>query len=215
MATMSAGAVVGLAALSSVINGLFAMETNRKNYANSVSLWDMNNKYNAPVEQMKRLEEAGLNPNLVYGSGSVVGNTSSQPTAPMMQAPKFDLNLQNFLLQKEGEKMQLQNDILETRKSLFGLQYEQAEKMAKLHDKLGLPAGTPWWATMLMQKGSDIGKTFSNIDTFEFGKKLFSTLFGEDGKNNNVINEGNAISLDYIQPEARQNGKVTYTYFDE
>lgn len=45
-----------------------------KNYA----MWLENNKYNSPAEQMKRLQEAGLNPNLVYGTGTVAGNTSGQ-----------------------------------------------------------------------------------------------------------------------------------------
>lgn len=32
--------------------------------------WETQNKYNSPAEQMKRLKEAGLNPNLVYGKGA-------------------------------------------------------------------------------------------------------------------------------------------------
>ena len=31
--------------------------------------WNRQTLYNSPIEQMKRLKEAGLNPNLVYGSG--------------------------------------------------------------------------------------------------------------------------------------------------
>lgn len=40
------------------------------------------NEYNKPANQMARLREAGLNPNLVYGgsSGSVAGNLSTAPT---------------------------------------------------------------------------------------------------------------------------------------
>lgn len=37
---------------------------------------DAQNAYNLPSAQMQRLSDAGLNPNLVYGNGSVVGNTS-------------------------------------------------------------------------------------------------------------------------------------------
>lgn len=40
--------------------------------------WQEMNKYNTPAAQMSRLKEAGLNPNLIYGSGSVSGNTSGQ-----------------------------------------------------------------------------------------------------------------------------------------
>ena len=45
----------------------------------AMAAWNMANDYNHPVNQMKRLQEAGLNPLLVYGSGSVTGNTTSQP----------------------------------------------------------------------------------------------------------------------------------------
>lgn len=38
--------------------------------------WDLANQYNDPKAQMQRLAAAGLNPNLVYGSGNVAGNTS-------------------------------------------------------------------------------------------------------------------------------------------
>lgn len=38
--------------------------------------WDLANQYNNPKSQMARLKAAGLNPNLVYGSGNVTGNTT-------------------------------------------------------------------------------------------------------------------------------------------
>lgn len=37
--------------------------------------WHMQNEYNSPINQMARLRDAGLNPNLVYGDG-VTGNAS-------------------------------------------------------------------------------------------------------------------------------------------
>ena len=42
--------------------------------------WTLANDYNHPIQQMERLKAAGLNPNLVYGSGSVAGNTTSAPS---------------------------------------------------------------------------------------------------------------------------------------
>lgn len=41
-------------------------------------MWNMNNEYNSPINQVKRLEEGGLNPNLAYGSLS--GNLAQQPS---------------------------------------------------------------------------------------------------------------------------------------
>lgn len=42
--------------------------------------WQLANDYNHPIQQMERLKAAGLNPNLVYGSGSVTGNTTGAPS---------------------------------------------------------------------------------------------------------------------------------------
>jgi len=47
-------------------------------YQQDREMWNAANLYNSPAQQMQRLKAAGLNPNLVYGNGSVVGNTSTQ-----------------------------------------------------------------------------------------------------------------------------------------
>ena len=53
----------------------------RQKRADKVNLenWHRQNKYNHPLEQMQRLKEAGLNPNMIYGNspGSAVGNAGS------------------------------------------------------------------------------------------------------------------------------------------
>lgn len=84
-ATPLAGAIAtGLGSLGSALAG------NSMSYGQSKDLmkyqFDLNqqaiaaqNEYNTPANQMKRLEAAGLNPNLVYGSG-VDGNQSSAPS---------------------------------------------------------------------------------------------------------------------------------------
>lgn len=46
-------------------------------YSKAIEMWNRQNEYNLPANQMQRLQSAGLNPNLVYGSGTVAGNTSS------------------------------------------------------------------------------------------------------------------------------------------
>lgn len=56
--------------------------------------------YDKPINQMERLAEAGLNPNLVYGSGSVVGNTSSTPSASLGQARKTELSRYDQMAQQ-------------------------------------------------------------------------------------------------------------------
>jgi len=50
------------------------------------NMWAENNRYNSPEAQMARLKLAGLNPNLVYGSGGSTGNSSG--SIPQYQAPR-------------------------------------------------------------------------------------------------------------------------------
>lgn len=49
--------------------------------ATNIANWQMQNEYNHPSQQMKRLEEAGLNPNLVYDKGAST-TASSLPGVP-------------------------------------------------------------------------------------------------------------------------------------
>lgn len=64
-----------------------ARETNSMNYqiaqennAFNQRMWEKQNAYNSPVEQRRRLEEAGLNPNLMMNGGSS-GTAQTAPTA--------------------------------------------------------------------------------------------------------------------------------------
>lgn len=64
-----------------------ARETNQMNYqiaqennAFNQRMWEKQNAYNSPVEQRRRLEQAGLNPNLMMTGGSA-GTAETAPTA--------------------------------------------------------------------------------------------------------------------------------------
>lgn len=81
---------------ANVLGGLFGMgsqaSANKANlelakYQNewNLKMWNMQNEYNTPKNQMARYLDAGLNPNLIYGSGSSsAGNSTSVPTAANM-----------------------------------------------------------------------------------------------------------------------------------
>lgn len=45
----------------------------------NLEMWHLQNQYNSPQAQMQRLKEAGLNPHLMYGKGTV-GNAQGMPT---------------------------------------------------------------------------------------------------------------------------------------
>lgn len=82
-----AGAGAGL--IGGLINNAWADSRSNKQWQRMNEMQDKMNAYNAPVAQMARLREAGLNPNLVYANGgavmqSAVGNAPNPPnTAPI------------------------------------------------------------------------------------------------------------------------------------
>lgn len=55
-------------------------------------MWNETNEYNSPTAQMARYQDAGLNPNLIYGqgtpgnAGSLTSSTAGEYTAPKMGA---------------------------------------------------------------------------------------------------------------------------------
>jgi len=63
-------------------------------------MWRMQNEYNSPEAQMRRLKKAGLNPHLVYGNAQIVGN--SVGSRPSTQTPQIDIgNILNYLSQSQ------------------------------------------------------------------------------------------------------------------
>ena len=63
-------------------------------FSNNLKMWNLQNAYNSPAQQMQRLKEAGLNPNLVYGNGAV-GNTSGN--LPQYNAPTLDYSVTDVI----------------------------------------------------------------------------------------------------------------------
>ena len=76
-----AGKVLGTVG-GALLGNRLAHNSNKKlaqhSFNKNVEMWKMQNAYNAPKAQMKRLQEAGLNPNLMYGKGTV-GNAQTMP----------------------------------------------------------------------------------------------------------------------------------------
>ena len=60
-----------LGGIGSLVNNILGTAQAMKDQNSAQwDMWNAQNAYNTPVAQMKRLKEAGLNPMLVYGSGS-------------------------------------------------------------------------------------------------------------------------------------------------
>lgn len=76
---ISGGAsLLGSFGSSYLSNSAATRQQNRQNDYN-LSMWSLENQYNSPTAQIQRLKEAGLNPNMIYGSQLVSGNSSHSP----------------------------------------------------------------------------------------------------------------------------------------
>lgn len=89
----------------------------------NLDMWNRQNVYNDPKNQMARLKSAGLNPNLVYGSGGVSGNTTSN--APQQEQVKTNFReagmqtLQAQLMRQQAAVMQQDIKKSEAQEALY------------------------------------------------------------------------------------------------
>lgn len=121
---------------------------NQQAFDQNIKMWNMQNAYNTPKEQMKRIQAANLNPNLVYGSGNVTGNTAG--SAPELQAAKFDtgpyhpvdtrmeraqlaLAMSSQFQQIENQK--IQNDLARQRLALAERSADRADQYLRLRSQ--------------------------------------------------------------------------------
>lgn len=135
--------LAGVSGVSSGLSGLFGLGstilTNRANrklaeysYQQQQQMIKEQNEYNSPAAQMKRYQEAGLNPNLIYGNGqSSAGNQSeiAKYQAPTMQAPDLKLGVNEAIqmalaFRQQKADINLKNEQAYAQRML-GLGYEQ------------------------------------------------------------------------------------------
>lgn len=106
----------------------------------AVNNWNMQNEYNTPANQIKRLEEAGLNPNLMYGNGSAAtGNADNVSSANHAGVSAGQAEANNIL----GDAMQgalsvtnmmMQQDQMAAQIDYVKAQQRQSEAMASYID---------------------------------------------------------------------------------
>jgi len=148
--------------LGTVANAVFTGMGNRaqrkwnermydRQFQDNIRFWNMQNEYNAPQQQMNRYKEAGLNPNLIYGSGSQAGTASpiNTPDVQPYQHRNPDVgsgisgalsklaHYQDFqikqaqldIMKQQGNNIALDNMSKEFNNQILGLEYSDKSKM--------------------------------------------------------------------------------------
>ena len=115
-AGIGAGGTLLSGLASSVLSNKAAKQMAELSYQHDLDMWNKNNEYNTPANQMKRYTDAGLNPNLIYGNGSAsAGNSTSVPHyQPPQQKVDVDLSgiAQGLSLYQDYQVKQAQIDNL-------------------------------------------------------------------------------------------------------
>lgn len=133
-ATMYAigGAVSGVAGIGSSLIGANASA----NQQGSANKWNLlmqmyQNEYNKPVNQMKRLKEAGLNPNLVYGQSAtgVAGQAVAGKgyVGRRQESPNLSADILGLIGQYQNiQNMEADRQRTEEQTSLLAAQQQEA-----------------------------------------------------------------------------------------
>lgn len=149
----------------------FAQHQYDQQRQHSLQDWAMQNAYNAPIAQMDRLKKAGLNPNLVYGSGSAQAQSQSPRGSSAQSWRPQQLGLGSALSQAaqsavgmyyDAQLKTLQLQVLDT-----NMKFTE-EKMKKMQDEIDLLRATT------RNRDASTGKIL--FDTWK-GRTLFPTEF--------------------------------------
>lgn len=162
--------------------------------------WRMQNEYNSPQQQMQRLKEAGLNPNLVYGNGAVATGgqiSSASGRATQGQAPQIELGgIVSGYLDSEAKRIQIDN-LKEVQKNL---QTERTLKEAQTNKTNQDVINNVWDLGRRQQLApyqltalkTSIDQQLANIQNTNTRTDLTSAQIGQTKAQTNMIIDQNA-----------------------
>lgn len=84
-----------------------ALQVRLKELENQFNLdvWNMQNEYNTPAAQMLRYQDAGLNPNLIYGQSNMAGDVKTATAAQPRSSGNYNKSMQTGM-QIVGQMLQ-------------------------------------------------------------------------------------------------------------
>ena len=123
----------GSGLLGSLIAGAYNRKRQQQSQEWAEKMWKAQNEYNLPINQMARLKEAGINPNLAFGSAASAMGTNVPSPPHYSESPDFGGPIQRGVseyFQRRFEKQQLLKQI--------EFQNEQIRKMKMDNDTTSL-----------------------------------------------------------------------------
>lgn len=139
---IAALAGAGASFAGGLINNAWADARNDKQWQRTLYMQDKMNAYNAPVAQMERLQQAGLNPNLVYGNGSSIMQSAGGVAPPPASTAPIDTQgvlqmvqaIVNGMLEKD--KIQASKELQEKSiQSQEGMQDKSIQSQESMQEK--------------------------------------------------------------------------------
>lgn len=108
-----------------------------------IDFWKMNNEYNTPFNQRARLEQAGLNPDLMYGGSGNIGQSQMPSAASPGSAPNVDYGSfsDNLRFAMQAQVMDAQVSKIEQENKLLA---EQALNQAQQRELWAAQAKEAW-----------------------------------------------------------------------
>ena len=133
----------------------------RKNFQRSVEMWKMQNEYDTPANQLKRYQEASVNPNTIISG--ITGNSPATMSSPDVSyhAPDYNAALATQL-QKQALSLQFASQAAD-----INLKNAQADNINKQTDAQGI---TNNFLKQLYQNQVDAG--FADIEFKKSQKNL-------------------------------------------
>ena len=158
----------------------WAANQSKLQYERSLSLMNMQNAYNTPEQQRKRLEEAGLNVGLMYGSNGPTGTSADAaapqianyaPIAPDTNGLALVGQAGSMLMQNEMMKAQVDKLKSETGNIKQDTKLKEAVTKSQDLDNIIKQATTP---QQIMQAQADLDKSIAELKVLNADELLKS-----------------------------------------
>lgn len=194
---MSAAGLIaaGVATAANFVSDYVKSRRDEKRYkqelADARANWRLQNDYNSPLSQMKRLKAAGLNPNLVYQQGGALTGAGEISAPSYADSPLSDYaSIVPMALQADSALAAIDNTKANTDKTK-----QETYNLTKTNAEMDKTLGALKGATLLNQEERD----------------YYASLFGVDPNNVQDLSIRGASILSDLHSKIRNNDLLEQT----